>query len=280
MKRGEVSDLIYQYMRVDHLPHIWCPGCGNGILMRDTVKAISNVGLSQEEVVIVSGIGCAARAAGYMDFDSIHTTHGRAIAFATGIKLANPDLTVVVITGDGDCAAIGGNHLIHAARRNIDMTVVVFNNNIYGMTGGQYSPTTPTGEFGTTAPYGNIDRPFDIAKLAAGAGASFTGRGTAYHTKETIRVIEQGIRHKGFSLIDCYSVCPTYYGRKNKKGDAVEMLRWQKEHGIPTERYYTLSEEQKEGKFIVGTLTHNNYPEFTREYQKIIDAARKEQENE
>jgi 2-oxoglutarate ferredoxin oxidoreductase subunit beta len=182
------SDLIYKYMRVDHLPHIWCAGCGNGTLTRDVAVAIDELcndpderfRLDREKVVIVSGIGCSSRAAGYLDFNSIHTTHGRAIAFATGIKLANPELTVIVITGDGDCSAIGGNHLIHAARRNVDMTVVVFDNNIYGMTGGQYSPTTPRGDKATTAPYGVIDRPFDIAGLAAGAGASLTARGDTF----------------------------------------------------------------------------------------------------
>ena len=166
------SDLVFRYMRVDHLPQIWCPGCGNGILMRDVAAAIDDLKLEREKVVIVSGIGCSSRAAGYLDFNTIHTTHGRAIPFATGIKLARPELEVIVITGDGDCTAIGGNHLIHAARRNIELTVIVFNNNIYGMTGGQYSPTTPTGEYGTTAPYGNIDRQFDIPLLAAAAAAA------------------------------------------------------------------------------------------------------------
>lgn len=265
------SELIRKYMRIDDLPQIWCAGCGNGILMHDVVMAIDHLGLEREKVVIVSGIGCSSRAAGYLDFNTIHTTHGRAIAFATGIKLANPELEVIVITGDGDCSAIGGNHLIHAARRNIGLTVIVFNNNIYGMTGGQYSPTTPTGDKGTTAPYGNIDRPFDIAQLAAGAGASYTARGTAYHTQQTIAVIEQGIKHKGFSLIDCYSICPTYYGRKNKKGTAVDMMKWQRDHGVPVARYYAMAEEDKADKFVVGALTHNNYPEFTTQYQKIID---------
>ncbi|MCD8322418.1 MAG: thiamine pyrophosphate-dependent enzyme, partial [Oscillospiraceae bacterium] len=150
------SELIHQFMRIDHLPHIWCAGCGNGIIMRDVAVAIQElmedpeVRLNREKVVIVSGIGCSSRAAGYMDFNSIHTTHGRAIAFATGIKFANPELEVIVLTGDGDCSAIGGNHLIHAARRNLGLTVVTFNNDIYGMTGGQYSPTTPTGDKATT----------------------------------------------------------------------------------------------------------------------------------
>lgn len=271
------SELIHKYMRIDHLPHIWCAGCGNGTLTRDVAVALDELchdpehPLNREKTVIVSGIGCSSRAAGYLDFDSIHTTHGRAIAFATGIKLANPELTVIVLTGDGDCSAIGGNHLIHAARRNMDLTVVVFNNNIYGMTGGQYSPTTPRGDKATTAPYGVIDRPFDIAKLAAGAGASFTARGDTYHVKETIREIKKGIRHKGFSLIDCYSVCPTYYGRKNKKGSAVNMIEVQKECGMSRPQYEALGEDQREGKYIVGTLTEDQFPEFTEEYQKIID---------
>ena len=165
------SRLIETYMREERLPHIWCAGCGHGILMRDVALAIDNLKLDKKDVVIVSGIGCSSRAAGYMNFDTLHTTHGRAIAFATGIKMAKPHLKIVVITGDGDATAIGGNHLIHAARRNIDMTVVVFNNNIYGMTGGQFSPTTPTGDFATTAPYGSIDPDFDIPRLAEAAGA-------------------------------------------------------------------------------------------------------------
>lgn len=271
------SELIHEYMRIDHLPHIWCAGCGNGTIMRDVVVAIQELfeepggRFFRDKMVIVSGIGCSSRAAGYLDFDTLHTTHGRAIPFATGIKMANPELEVIVLTGDGDCSAIGGNHLIHAARRNIGMTVITFNNDIYGMTGGQYSPTAPTGDKATTAPYGNLDRPFDIAHLAAGAGASFVGRGSVYHVRETIDVIKQGIRHRGFSLIDVYSICPTYYGRKNKKGSAVDMLNWQKENLISSNKYYTLSEEQKENKKKIGTLVHNNLPEYTTEYAKLID---------
>ncbi|MCH5164605.1 MAG: 2-oxoacid:ferredoxin oxidoreductase subunit beta [Clostridiales bacterium] len=265
------SELILKYMREEHLPHIWCPGCGHGILMRDVAQAVKNLGIDQEKVCLVSGIGCASRAAGYMDFQTMHTTHGRAIAFATGVKMARPDLEVIVIAGDGDCAAIGGNHLIHAARRNIGITVIVFNNDIYGMTGGQYSPTTPTGEFGTTAPYGNIDRPFDIALLAAAAGASYVAKGTAYHAQQTIKLIENGIKHKGFSLIDCAGVCATYYGRKNKKGSAVDMMKFQRDNTITVEQAKTMSREEKNGKLILGKLVEEEFPEFTDEYQKIID---------
>ena len=274
------SDLVHLFMRIDHLPHIWCPGCGNGTIMRDVAVAIEEliddpeVSLNRENVVIVSGIGCSSRAAGYLDFNSIHTTHGRAIAFATGIKLANPKLNVIVLTGDGDCSAIGGNHLIHAARRNLGLTVIAFNNDIYGMTGGQYSPTTPNGDRATTAPYGNVDRPFDIANLATGAGASFAARGDIYHVRETIDIIKEAILHKGFSLVDVYSICPTYYGRKNKKGDAVEMLRWQRDHLIPTARYYHMPEAERTGKKLIGILSYNDYPEYTEEYAKVIERAR------
>ena len=274
------SDLVHLYMRIDHLPQMWCPGCGNGVIMRDVAVAIDELihdeesGVNREDIVIVSGIGCSSRAAGYLDFNSIHTTHGRAIAFASGIKMANPRLHVIVLTGDGDCSAIGGNHLIHAARRNLGLTVIAFNNDIYGMTGGQYSPTPPNGDKATTAPYGNVDRPFDIARLASGAGASFSARGDVYHARETIDIIKQAILHKGFSLVDVYSICPTYYGRKNKKGDAVEMLRWQKENLIPTARYYNMREDERADKKLIGILSYNDYPEYTEEYAKVIARSR------
>ncbi len=275
------SDLVHLYMRIDHLPQIWCPGCGNGVIMRDVAVAIDELihdeedPINREDIVIVSGIGCSSRAAGYLDFNSIHTTHGRAIAFASGIKMANPKLHVIVLTGDGDCSAIGGNHLIHAARRNLGLTVICFNNDIYGMTGGQYSPTTPNGDRATTAPYGNVDRPFDIANLASGAGASFSARGDVYHARETIDIIKKAILHKGFSLVDVYSVCPTYYGRKNKKGDAVEMLKWQRDNLVPTARYYSMSEGERADKKLIGILSFNDYPEYTEEYAKVIASCRR-----
>ena len=260
------SDLVHQYMRIDHLPHIWCPGCGNGVIMRDVAVALDELindpenDIDRDDIVIVSGIGCSSRAAGYLDFNSIHTTHGRAIAFATGIKMANPKLHVVVLTGDGDCSAIGGNHLIHAARRNLGLTVVCFNNDIYGMTGGQYSPTTPTGDKATTAPYGNL--------------ASFAARGDVFHARETTEIIKKAILHKGFSLVDVYSVCPTYYGRKNKKGDAVEMLKWQRDNLIPMSRFNVMTPEDLAGKKPIGILAENDFPEYTEEYAKLIEACR------
>ena len=265
------SKLVDKYFREDHLPHIWCPGCGHGVLMRDVAQAVENLGLDQNKVVLVSGIGCSSRAAGYMDFNTMHTTHGRALAFATGIKMARPDLEVICIMGDGDASAIGGNHLIHAARRNINITAIIFNNNIYGMTGGQYSPTTPYGEKGTTAPYGNIDRSFDIPKVAEAAGATYTARGSAYDAVRTIKLIEEGIRHKGFSVIECASICPTYYGRKNKKGSVVDMYRWQKENSVTAEKAKTMTQEELKGKLVIGELSRSEFPELTEQYQQIID---------
>lgn len=265
------SKLIQSTMREENLPHIWCPGCGHGILMRDVAQAIENLGLDHDKVVIVSGIGCSSRAAGYMDFNTLHTTHGRAIAFATGVKLANPELTVIVITGDGDAAAIGGNHFIHACRRNIDITVVVFNNNIYGMTGGQYSPTTPTGEKGTTAPYGNIDYDFDLPELARAAGASFTGRCSAYHVPQAVKLIEKGIQNKGLSMIEGLSVCPTYYGRKNKKGGVIKMYNWQKDNCVDVKKAEKMSAEELEGKVVIGEFFHQEKPEYCEQYAAIIE---------
>lgn len=266
------SQLVKEYFRTENLPHIWCPGCGNGIVTRSIVKAIDNLGLNKDEICIVSGIGCSSRASGYLDFNTIHTTHGRALAFATGIKLAKPNLKVIVITGDGDSSAIGGNHLIHAARRNIDITTIVFNNNTYGMTGGQYSPTTPTGDKGTTAPFGNIDMNFDLCELTKAAGATYVSRSTIFTANMLIKQVENGIKNKGFSFIEALTICPTYYGRKNRKGEAVDMMTYLKENAINIAAYDKLPEEQREGKFIIGEIYKSSRPEYTEEYQKIIDS--------
>lgn len=262
-----------QYFRDDRLPHIWCPGCGNGIVMKSIAQAIAKLDLDQDKTVIVSGIGCSSRASGYMDFDTLHTAHGRAIPFATGIKLANPELTVIVITGDGDCTAIGGNHFIHGARRNIDLTVVLFNNNIYGMTGGQASPTTPFDKKATTAPYGTVDRPFDPCDLAKSAGATFVARGTTFHTKVLTDVIAQGIENKGFSLVEAVTQCPIAYGRRNSMGDAAAMLKWMSETAVPFTAYAKLADEQQSGKFPIGVLYQGNFPEYTDGYAQVVARA-------
>lgn len=259
-----------EYLRENRLPHIWCPGCGHGTIMGAVVRAIARLNLDRNKVIIVSGIGCSSRAPGYMDFDTLHTTHGRALAFATGIKHARPDLKVIVMTGDGDATAIGGNHFIHAARRNIGITTIVMNNNIYGMTSGQVSPMTPKGSLGTTAPYGNIDRSFDLVQLAEAAGATYVGRATTYHVPLLIDLIEKALQNDGFSVIEAMTPCPTYYGRKNKMGGAVELLTMLKDNAVNIKAAAALSEEKLKGKFLIGEFVAKSEPEFTSEYGKMV----------
>ena len=264
------SRLVEKYFREDKLPHIWCPGCGNGIVTRAIVQAIDNLNLDKNKVCVVSGIGCSSRAPGYLDFNTLHTTHGRALAFATGVKLANPELHVIVISGDGDASAIGGNHLIHAARRNIDLSYIVFNNNTYGMTGGQYSPTTPVNDKASTAPYGNMDNNFDLCQLSKAAGASYVARGTVYSVGSLEKYITKAIENKGFSFVESITTCPTYYGRRNKKGDAVDMMNYLKTNAVNVVAYEKLPEEKKKGKFIVGELYNETKPEYVEKYMDLI----------
>ncbi|HOM91826.1 MAG TPA: 2-oxoacid:ferredoxin oxidoreductase subunit beta [Rectinema sp.] len=263
------------YFRQDRLPHIWCPGCGNGTVTGALVRAIDKLGLDKNNMVIVSGIGCSSRSVGYLDFDTLHTTHGRAIAFATGVKLANPELKVLVITGDGDCAAIGGNHFIHAARRNIDITAIIINNDTYGMTNGQASPMTPRGMFGTTAPYGNIEYNFDLCELAKAAGATYVARATTYHYVLLEDLISKAIMHKGFSVVEALSQCPTYFGRKNKIGGAVETLNWIKDQTINIKAAASLPQEKREGKILIGELYKSEKAEFTEQYLELIGRLQK-----
>jgi 2-oxoglutarate ferredoxin oxidoreductase subunit beta len=264
--------LVLNYLRAKkQFPHVWCPGCGHGVVMGSLIRAIDKLALNKDNVVMVSGIGCSSRMTSYVDFNTLHTLHGRPIAYATGIKFANPELPVIVITGDGDATAIGGNHFIHAARRNIDITVILMNNNIYGMTGGQVSPTTPYGGRGSTAKAGNPEHPFDIAKLAIAAGASFVARTTAYHVPAMDRIIDQAIQNKGFSLVEIFSQCPTYEGKWNKRGDAAQMLKFYKENSVPIAQVTKHTPEELEGKFIIGIIHNEPKREFTAEYQKIIE---------
>lgn len=266
--------LIEKYFRPGRLPHIWCPGCGNGIVTGCMVRAIDQLGLNKDDVAVVSGIGCSSRASGYLDFNTVHSAHGRALPVATGVKLGNPKLNVLVVTGDGDCTAIGGNHLIHAARRNIDLTVVLFNNNIYGMTGGQYSPMTPTGSKATTAPYATIEHDFNIVELAKAAGATFVARSTTFHALQMVDLIKKGIEHKGFSLIECVSACPTSFGRQNKMGNADDMILWQRDHAVMAAAWDKLTDEQKVGKFPIGVLYEDNSRiEYTAAYDALIKRA-------
>jgi 2-oxoglutarate ferredoxin oxidoreductase subunit beta len=270
-----VTKLIHKYLRHDKkFPHVWCPGCGNGILLGSLIRAIDRVGYEKDEIVLVSGIGCSGRLPVYVDFNTLHTTHGRALTFATGVKLANPKLQVIVIMGDGDATAIGGNHFIHAARRNLNLTAIIVNNSIYGMTGGQHSPTTPYGARATTALSGNIEHAFSIAELAVSAGASLVARGTVYHAGLVTELIETAIRKRGFGVVEVISHCPTQYGRKNGLGGPVEMLRWQKERAVSLEKAGDMSEEELRDRFTVGVLVDRDLPIYIREYRKVREAAR------
>ncbi|MCP1663207.1 MAG: 2-oxoacid:ferredoxin oxidoreductase subunit beta [Methanocalculus sp. MSAO_Arc1] len=251
------------WFRHDRLPHIFCAGCGNGSIINCALTAIDSLGWEKDNTVFVSGIGCSSRAPGYITADSLHTTHGRALAFATGVKMAKQDFNVVVFTGDGDLSAIGGNHFIHSARRNIDMTVICMNNQIYGMTGGQGSPCTPSGALSTTTPYGMDENPFDLCELAAAAGANFVARWTSYHVKELTRSITLGLQKPGFSFIEVFVQCPTNFGRRNKLRDVESMISVMRDHALIKEKYDRLVAEGKPippDMFVVGNLTNRNLP--------------------
>ena len=261
---------VYDYIRTRFFPHIWCPGCGHGIVLHGMLNAIEELGLSKDDIVMVSGIGCSARAVGYVDTHTLHTLHGRALAFATGVKFSRPHLKCIVPMGDGDATAIGGNHFIHACRRNIDITAIVMNNRIYGMTGGQYSPLSGPGIYATTAPYSNIDYGFDIVELAKGAGATFVARSTSYHVKEMVNILKKAINHKGFSVVEIFSQCPTYFGRKNNIKDPVKMLEWMRDQTTPIG-----SKAKKENPDLIerGIFVEKTKGEYCDKYDKIIETA-------
>jgi 2-oxoglutarate ferredoxin oxidoreductase subunit beta len=271
----EDRPLIYKYLRHDKkFPHVWCGGCGIGILLGSLIRAIDHLDYTKDEVVLVSGIGCSGRLPVYVDFNTLHTTHGRALTFATGVKLAKPELKVIVIMGDGDATAIGGNHFIHAARRNLDLTAIIVNNNIYGMTGGQYSPTTPYGQRATTAVYGSVEHSFNISQLAVCAGAVFAAKGTVYHVRQLDGLIEKALLKNGFSVVEVISQCHTHYGRLNKLGNQIEMMKWQRDSAVPVEKARKMSPEEMEGKFEIGILVDREAPNYLDEYQKVREKAK------
>ncbi len=244
---------IEEFLRMDRMPHIWCPGCGIGTTVNCFVRALETSGLNLDKVAVVSGIGCTGRVAGYVRLDSFHTTHGRAIPFATGLKLANPELKVVVYSGDGDLTAIGGNHFIHAARRNVDMTVILINNGIYGMTGGQVAPTTPVGATASTTPHGNFEETFNLPFLAESCGAVYIARWTSYHVRHLTKAIKEALLKKGFSFVEILAPCPTLYSRRNKLGDGLEQMIYYKDHSEIRNGADTKSVALEfQGKIIVG----------------------------
>lgn len=263
------NDQFLDYFRLDErFPHILCPGCGIGTTMATMVRAFLELGIKQDELCVVSGIGCSSRVPGYLDCDTFHTLHGRALPAATGVKLAKPELKVVVIGGDGDIMAIGGNHFIHAARRNLDITVIVVNNFTYAMTGGQYSPTTPTHERAATAPFGNVERSFDVCFLAKAAGAMFVARSTTFHVAHLKKMLELALKKNGFSVVEVISQCPTFYGRYQGIGDAVQMLEWLRTRAVDVSKV-TDPWHQKD-RFVIGVLhDQQEIPPYTQLYEQI-----------
>ncbi len=259
------------YLREDRMPHIWCPGCGLGAILHCFMSGLLKSGIQLDKVVMVSGIGCTGRAAGYVKLDSFHTTHGRAIPFATGLKLANPELKVVVFSGDGDLIAIGGNHFIHAARRNVDMTVICVNNFNYGMTGGQLGPTTPLTARTSTSPYGNYEQPFNVPYLAAASGAVYVARWTAMHIRRLERATTEALLKKGFSLIEVISPCPIVYGRMNRQPTGLDQMRYYRENSVikhgadPRDVGIDL-----DGKIVVGKFIDIERPTYSDLQEEVL----------
>ena len=265
---------VKDYLRERFFPHLWCPGCGHGMVLNGLLQAIEKLGMSKNEIVMVSGIGCSSRVTGYVDFHTLHTIHGRALAFATGVKMARPELNLIVPMGDGDALAIGGNHFIHAARRNIDITAIVMNNRIYGMTGGQFSPLSGENIRATTAPYLTIDPSFDVVELSKAAGATFVARTTSYHIQQMTDVIRQAILHEGFAVVEVLSQCPTYFGRKNKAGDAVDMVQYFKKN---TTSIGSKAKQENSDLIERGIFVQKEAPEYCSEYEKVVQKAMKGQ---
>jgi 2-oxoglutarate ferredoxin oxidoreductase subunit beta len=266
-----VGEDLRKYLRVEMLPNVWCPGCGHGNVARGIASALDDLQLPLEQLVMVGGIGCSGRTPFYFNASAMHTTHGRALAFATGIKLAKPELTIIVTMGDGDAAAIGGNHFIHACRRNIDLTAIVYNNATYGMTGGQHAPTAPRGTRSSTTPRGSIEPPFDMVELALGAGATYVARTTTFDFDELPRRIAEAIRHPGFAVVEVLTQCPTFYGRMNGMGDAAAMLDYERDQTVPCER---ITKEDLVGRLPLGVFRQAECPEYVREYAALCAASR------
>lgn len=262
------------YLRTSKMPTLWCWGCGDGVILKSVIRAIDAMGWNMDDVCVVSGIGCSGRFSSYVNCNTVHTTHGRAIAYATGIKLANPNKHVIVVTGDGDGLAIGGNHTIHGCRRNIDINHILINNFIYGLTNSQTSPTTPQGFWTVTAQWGNIDPNFDAAKLATAAGATFVGRETVINPTRIEKMLIEGFKHEGYSFFDIFSNCHINLGRKNKMGEATQMVKWIDDRTVSKAKFDTLSDEEKKGKFPTGVLFKDeDRIEYCKAYAKVKEAA-------
>jgi 2-oxoglutarate ferredoxin oxidoreductase subunit beta len=268
-----------RYLRLQKMPTLWCWGCGDGVILKSFVRAIDKMGIKQDDVCVVSGIGCSGRFSSYVDFNTVHTTHGRTIAYATGIKLADPSKHVICVAGDGDALAIGGNHTIHGCRRNIDLTMIIINNFIYGLTNSQTSPTTPQGMWTVTQKAGNIDPTFDTCNLAIAAGASFVARETMIEPKKLEKTMIKAMQHKGFSMLEVLSNCHINLGRKNKMLSAMENLEWIDSISMPKKKYDALSPEEQLNILPLGVLKEDTeadeYCEMYKEIQKVHQGERK-----
>ena len=262
-----------KYLRLEKMPTLWCWACGDGVILKATIRAIDKMGWSQDDVCVISGIGCSGRFSSYVDFNTIHTTHGRTVAYATGVKLANPDKNVICVAGDGDALAIGGNHTIHGARRNIDITLIIINNFIYGLTNSQTSPTTPQGMWTVSQKAGNIDPTFDACEMGIASGASFVARETMLDPKKLEKIFTKALQHRGFSFLDILSNCHINLGRKNKMASAMENLEWIDKITVSKKKYDALSEEEQLNLFPTGILKEDKeVREYMDMYQDIIDA--------
>ncbi|QFR49297.1 2-oxoglutarate ferredoxin oxidoreductase subunit beta [Sulfurimonas lithotrophica] len=261
-----------KYLRLEKMPTLWCWGCGDGVILKAFIRAIDKMGVNQDDVCVVSGIGCSGRFSSYVDFNTIHTTHGRTVAYGTGVKLAFPDKLVVCVGGDGDTLAIGGNHTIHSCRRNIDMTLIVINNFIYGLTNSQTSPTTPQGMWTVSQKAGNIDPTFNASNLAIAAGASFVGRESMLDPKKLEKIMIKALEHKGFSFLEVLSNCHINLGRKNQMQSAMENLEWIDNITVAKKKYDAMSEEERLNLLPTGILKQDmEAREYCEMYQEIKD---------
>jgi 2-oxoglutarate ferredoxin oxidoreductase subunit beta len=275
---GQELHPLSKYIRKGAQPHTHCSGCGNGIIAQSFLRAVDAVGVPKEKLVCVAGIGCSGWIPSpFFDVDTLHVTHGRPIAFATGVKLGNPNLEVAVFTGDGDASAIGGNHLIHAARRNIGVKVICVNNMIYGMTGGEVAPTTPRGVKTTTTPFGNLERPFDLSRLVVAAGGTYVARWTTYHVPALVAAMKKALTRRGFAFLEVVSHCPVHYGRRIGISDSVEMMRWFQKQSVTIEKVRGMSEQELAGKFVVGEFVDIDVPDLNQMYEQLFEAAKREQ---
>jgi 2-oxoglutarate ferredoxin oxidoreductase subunit beta len=260
------------YLRNDKMPTLWCSGCGDGLVMKALIRAIDEQAWDKNDVAIVSGIGCSGRMSSYLDFNTLHTPHGRTLPFASGLKLAKPEAHVIIVAGDGDALAIGGNHFLHACRRNIDLTLIIINNFIYGLTGGQFSPTTPVGSYAQTSPDGAIEPTFDAAKVAIAAGATFVARSAVSNPRHISEMIRRGLAHQGMAVVEVISNCHVNFGRRNVSPEPEELIIWIGRQTVSADIAQYMGDEELNGRLVVGVLQQlENRPEYVTSYYQKAD---------